>query len=83
MDSNCELKSAALCSGTCVCYNTCPMGYAYFPTRMDWSYDDGDDESTDELVYKMPCSGRGVCKSDGTCECVPGYGDDPDGVANC
>lgn len=76
LNSNCELVSKASCTGTCTCYDSCPTGYAYFPTRSDWSYETGDNETQDEVtsfVYKVPCSNRGACLANGTCQCVPGY----------
>ena len=39
MNSNCELVSQAACTGSCICYDDCPLGYSYYPTRSDWSYD--------------------------------------------
>lgn len=47
----------------CVCYDTCPLGKAWF------GYNSID---KNQWVY-LPCSGKGVCKTGGTCQCLGGY----------
>mmetsp|Transcript_15425 Transcript_15425/g.23728 ORF Transcript_15425/g.23728 Transcript_15425/m.23728 type:complete len:190 (-) Transcript_15425:20-589(-) len=79
--AECEAGSV---STPCVCYNTCPTGPTYYPLFDDWdSTTDVDQEATytkhwylyAHLVQK-PCSGKGACRHDGTCVCVPGYSGD-------
>ena len=62
INSKCQLTSKAICSSTsdvCTCYDTCPLGYAFFINK--------------KSRFLVPCSGRGACKSNGTCVCPSGY----------
>ncbi len=62
LNSQCQLVSKATCtssSDTCVCYDTCPLGYPDYPFKL--------------ASVQVPCSGRGMCRSSGVCVCVHGY----------
>ena len=64
MKSDCSLGSKSSCSGdNCVCYDTCPLGKAWFGYNLI---------DKNQWVY-LPCSGKGVCKSGGACQCFGGY----------
>lgn len=59
INSDCQVTSKALCSGSCVCYDTCPTGDSRF----------GDSAGK----YYVPCSSKGVCTNTGICVCDYGY----------
>jgi hypothetical protein len=80
INSLCHSSTKVAWAGdTWVWYDTCPLGKSYYPIfGKSWENPE-DDPDTAGLGYRytssvqIPCSGRGVCKSDGTWVCRKGF----------
>ena len=76
INSNCQSSSKTDCSGnTCVCYDTWPLGNTYYPTTgKAWENPDTSPIINNNVYQiQLPCSGRGVWQSNGTCTWRAGF----------